>query len=897
MRKLPLYITGNAPRARVERSEPLDRDLLLPAGADGRGRACDRCALGAKPSLRTPCIPAVGLPGGLLVIGEGPGKQEDQRGEPFVGASGHAMRGAVAKYWKGPVAYDNATRCYPGGTEVKDAHIEACRGYLAATLAEVNPTRVLIVGGWAAKSVFGRSVQMLSVRKGYSWVRGTGRRPIPAFFLIHPAAGLRNRFIMEWFREDIEHALTSPEPPVGPWGSETSIVETEADALLAEAELRTHDWVTFDVETMGRMWTPDFRVTRVSVCGDGDEEPYTWCEAELYDPKVRAPLARLLSNPTVQKRHVPGKTGSNVKYDQLALRAAFDIVCGPIVGDTRLTRKLLEPEASGYLDQMVELVGCGGIKGDAKRRMTDSTSLLKREIRKHWRKEDKRALADPHRYTPNPLPTPLAPGLGFDLHPEVDRQLRNATNETLDDVLDVYKFGLMSEEDLTRYNARDVIGTRRIEHYVRHHLDKQPDLKRTWEKLILPAAQALERVEAWGIGANAGAIKAFDKFLEVRENRLKSVLDQYPDVNWDSTPQVRELLFKTLGLKPTHETKKGGMASTDKATLTALKDEHPVVAALLDYRFVTKLRGNYASGMLPHVRADGRIHPNIKLDGARSGRTSCVDPNLQNIPRAQSVEGKMARDCFVAPEGKMLLEVDYSQLELRIAAMLSGDEVMLDIFKSGVDYHLRTAQLVSQVAWGIEPEQVTDTHRSLAKSVNFGVLYGKTARTLAEEWGVQKNKAQQIVDAIMGNFKRLQKWCAQREAEAMKTGIVWTWWDGMPARYRPLFRIADQDDGAASVAKNGARNSPIQGTASDFCIASLVESVDWIESKKLEDDVKLELPVHDALMFEITTSMVDECAHTIKEIMTGHNSLGVPLEVDFKVGKAWGSMEKYKVAA
>ena len=275
---------------------------------------------------------------------------------------------------------------------------------------------------------------------------------------------------------------------------------------------------------------------------------------------------------------------------------------------------------------------------------------------------------------------------------------------------------------------------------------------------------------------------------------------------------------------------------------------------------------------------------------------NCTDPNLQNIPRAQTVEGKMSRDIFCAPPGFVLIEADYSQLELRVAAMLSGDAVMRSIFEEGVDYHLRTAQMVSRTAWGIAPEQVTDAHRSIAKTINFGILYGKGAGGFAQEWGISKAKAQGIVDAIMGQFKDLKRWCDARENEARKTGFVWTWWAGQPARHRPLYRIADRDDYVASVARNGAKNTPIQGTASDFCIASLRECVEWIEQEGLEDDVKLVLSIHDALMFEVRESMVDEVCGTVNEIMVGHDSAGVPLVADFKTGPAWGSMMKREVA-
>jgi DNA polymerase-1 len=521
---------------------------------------------------------------------------------------------------------------------------------------------------------------------------------------------------------------------------------------------------------------------------------------------------------------------------------------------------------------MAELVGMGGLKEEAQDGMGAIVKAVKAALRKK---------------------TPDAINAAFEKL-GIPTAIESAVR--LGVPVENFMYALLPYETLTRYNARDSVATKRLGILMNEQLRLEPNLFRVWKDQVLPAAVALERIEGWGVATSKVAIRTFDHFLESRERTLKLTLDAYgADINWDSRDQVAELLFKKLRL-PTLKMTATGKASTDAETLefVAEKSGHPLPKALLDYRFVTKLRGTYSQGLYDHIKADGRIHPNIKLDGARSGRTSCTDPNLQNIPRADSPEGKMARDCFVAPPDHYLVETDYSQLELRVAAMLSGDKVMQEIFSSGIDYHLRTAQMVSRVAWGIAPEQVTDKHRSLAKSVNFGVLYGKTARTLAKEWGVAQHKAEAIVNAIMGNFKQLQKWTARQQAEASKTGEIWTWWKGHKARRRPMWQIADQDDARASVARNGAVNTPIQGTASDFCIASLTAAVAWIEDDGLEDLVKLILAVHDSLMFEVHSSMVNETISTTHDIMTSHESMGVPLVADFKVGRSWGSMVKIK---
>lgn len=880
MKLLPIYQDFKPQWGAVELATPLNRDDYPVSGRLEMGRACDRCKLGTNVKLISPCLSAEGEPGGLLVVGDVASAQEDAVGRPMYGQAGAIVRAAVDKFWTGPVAFDTAVRCYPGKTKVTPALIKKCRGYLTSAIEEVKPTRILSLGPTATLSLMGRSAPPIAVRGGYTFLRGEniGDKVIPVFFCVPPLSALRNRFVREWFERDIAYALRRPIPRYAPWMATAHVVETVEDALRAEKDILTHDWVSFDVETQGMMWTKAFRIISTALCGSEDEEPWVWPEKALYNEQLRKPLERILTSKRVRK------VGQNVKYDQLAFRSAFEWRIRPIVGDTRLARKLLDPESSGKLSVMAELVGMGGLKQDAEDEMADRLKKVKAAVKKQW-----------HPKKPKPLDQKIA---GIDLHPQIEAAFRACTTgDEVDEVGEQFKYGMLGPRQLMSYNARDAVATARLQHCLEPQIREQKNLAHVWDRIILPAASALERVEGWGVEASVGAITSFDAYLEARENDLRKVLDQYPGVNWDSPDQVGNLLFKTLKLPSVKKSKSGVKDSTDGEVLEILKNMHPLPGALLDWRFVTKLRGTYARGMLPHVRSDGRIHPNIKLDGARSGRTSCTDPNLQNIPRPETDEGKMARDCFIARPGFKLVEVDYSQLELRIACMLSGDDVMLQIFKSGIDYHLRTAQLVSQVAWGILPEKVEKKHRSIAKSVNFGVLYGKTANTLANEWNIPKRKAQQIVDAIMGNFKKLNAWCAQQEALAAKTGFVHTWWDGTIARHRPLFRIADRDDKTASVARNGARNSPIQGTASEFCIASLVESVDWIENDNLENDVKLILPVHDALMFEVRESMVEECIGTVREIMTGHNSNNVPLDVDFKVGDAWGSMAEHAKAA
>lgn len=874
MRTLPLY--ESLPRAVLETTPGRELDPT-----------CTKCELHAR--VRTVCLGADGEPGGLLVVGESPGRNEDLTGRPFIGEAGGLLRRVIKRHWRGgPVVLDNALRCAPGKAEVKEKHVEACRAYLAETLKEARPTRVVTLGAWAAMAVLGRGTAPFSTRRGYAYLTA-GSRPVPVFMVLHPAAALRNRFVAQWFERDMEWALNA-DPPRPPWDADVHVVETAADAAYAIETLRAAGWSMFDVESAGLLFDPSFRLLSVSFCAKGERDAWAWDREALARPEVVGPMFAYLADP----RAVKG--GTNVKFDMLAAYCeSRGVMPRGVKIDVRLWRKLLEPEADAKLDRMAELVGMGGMKEESKQHLDAGKEAVTRILsfeKRLAKREAKIARGEKVSKTFTLLegPQTLAE-LGID--PALERVVRNDAYDK-----DAWAYALVPPEVLVRYNARDAVATTSLAEKVEPELRAVPQLARVWDTIVEGASRAVAQVETWGVAANRDAIVVFDQYLEVRENELRGKLDGYAKLeNWNSRDQIADLLFHKLKL-PVVKLTDGGDESTDKDTLEQLRGKHPLVGHLIDYRGVTKLRGTYARGLLPFVRPDGRIHPTLLLDGARTGRWSCAGPNLQNQPRAKLNDGgvsKMVRDNFVASPGSVLLEFDYSQIEIRVAAMLSQDPAMMAILASGVDFHQKTAELIAKVAWGIDPSQVTEDHRSIAKTVNFGVLYGKTANTFAAEWGVAVSTAQAVIDAIFGQFQRLAVWMREMLSEARRTGEVWTWWRGQKARRRPLWRVADADDYARSVAEHGAVNTPVQGTANEFCVASLVAATEWIEADAVP--AKLVLAVHDSMLFDVAEEAVDEVLHMVPRIMLGHDSNGVQLKVDAKRGPAWGSLEKVKKAA
>ena len=846
MKLVSLY--GPDRRLAIEREEPLD------VNPD-----CDRCDL--HNSARNVCLNADGAPGGLLLVGEAPGKNEDITKRPFVGRAGNYLRGLVGKSWDGPVAYDNGVRCYPGRAPPSVGSIKACRGYLTQTIEEVRPKRVVALGGKAAHSLLGRKTKIMSVRRGFAWLWNDGAQPVPVFLVPHPSAALRNRFVRQEFEADLEWALTCDEPAQPPWDEKVRVVETEADAALADAELRAAKWISFDYETAGRQFDGEFTALVVGLCAHGSNRPWVWDHASLENPKTLAVLQRLLADPTV------AKVGQYVKYDMLSTRCALGTVVNNVHGDTRLWRKLMDPEADAKLYVMQELVGMGGSKDE----VTVALAKGMRAVNK--------ALKDG--------PAHEGPTLLDGMSPAIDAAIRLGGDPKR------YQYSFLPWVTLVRYVALDAVSTARLsEKFEAELAAEEPGLPRIWDKVVRPCISALERVENWGIAMDADAIRHVQTHFGAKVDESTKRLEAYGDFNPNSPKQLGEFLYTKLGLPVTKLTKTGN-ASTDKDALEAIRGSHPVVDDILTWRKYGKLKGTYADGLYDAIRGDGRIHGDVKPDGARSGRLSMSDPNLQNIPTEKEADGKMIRDCFIAPPGKLLLSCDYSQIELRVLACLSGDEKMREIFRSGDDYHLRTAHHIAPMLWHIDPEDVTDRERRIAKSFNFALIYGMGDERIARDLGISIEEARAVRAAILGNFSDMSAFIRACILEARTTGVCWTWWQGERARRRPLHKIASADGKERNTAENGAFNTPVQGTANEYNTASLIEVVNWIEADCVP--AKVVIPIHDQLVLEVREDVIVETAEQVKGIMESWDLPGVPIVVDTEVGRSWGSLKKWNI--
>lgn len=828
----------------VDEQQPVDLDP-----------GCQLCPLQHK--VRSPCLAADGEPGGLLVLGEFPSEVEDRQGRPFASASGAYVRELINRWWHGPVVFDNGIRCAPGARKVLPTAISACRGYTAAVLRDARPSRVVAVGPTAVASLVGRSFALLSVRKG--WARMASG--VPVFFVLPTWQVMRNRYLRAWFEEDMEWALTADVPLLA--DVTVNILESVQESADACLELALEEWFAFDYETFGRRHDDEFRaITLAATPGSNTDSAFVWPDELLNEPAVIAQLARLMSDPTV------AKGAQNVKFDAGVCRkigAPVDRLCF----DTQLWRKMLEADALASLEQQQALVGRGGGKDEAKQWVAAAA--------REWGKFIKKPSAQPEvlKFVPQDVRIKVAQRIAAHADPKV------------------YSYIGIPPEVRHCYAAMDAVTCAKLKERHEPAIRAEPGLSMVWDGVVEDLIGAVVSMESNGVLVDPAAVRALQEQCQEQIDEVAEVIELYGLENPNSADQVARVLFDELKL-PSAKTTAGGKRTTSAEVLEKLR--HPLSAAILKFRKASKFKSQYANSMLEFVQDDGRVHPSLKIDGTETGRLSCEEPNLFNIPRAETPMGKMCRDCFVAPPGFMLLEADYSQIELRVAAMLSGDEVMLDFFRRGVDFHLATAKLIAPL-FGLNPDDIDKEHwlRSSAKTINFGVLYGKDEHGLGAELGIGKVRAKQLIDAIFGQFKKLKVWITRQLAESRKTGSVRTWWDGKPARVRPLWRLGDPDEEERATAERATWNTPIQGTATEFTNASLGKIDREIRAGVIQ--ARLVLTVYDSIILEVAEPDVRVVGGQVKRIMESWNSGSVPVISELKVGKAWGSLSKVEVAA
>lgn len=392
----------------------------------------------------------------------------------------------------------------------------------------------------------------------------------------------------------------------------------------------------------------------------------------------------------------------------------------------------------------------------------------------------------------------------------------------------------------------------------------------------LPLCPVLARMEQAGFLVDRKALYDFGESLTSSIEQLQQsiwALAGEP-FNIQSPKQLGNVLFERLMLPAGKKTKTGW--STNAAVLDKLRGKHPIVEQILDYRTLTKLKSTYADGLLKEISADGRIHTNFQMTVTATGRLSSTEPNLQNIPVRREL-GAQIRRMFVASPGKVLVDADYSQIELRLLAHIANDETMIAAFRSGEDIHAVTA---SQV-FGVPLAEVTPLQRSHAKAVNFGIVYGISAFSLAQDIGVFQNEAKAYMDSYFAKYHGVRDYMKRIVEQAKADGYVTT----LFGRRRDLPELKSSNFNLRSFGERVALNMPIQGTAADIIKAAMVRVDARMRAEKLQ--ARLLLQVHDELIVEcpaaeaetVKAILVDEMEHVV--------DYRVPLLVDAKIGASW----------
>ena len=401
---------------------------------------------------------------------------------------------------------------------------------------------------------------------------------------------------------------------------------------------------------------------------------------------------------------------------------------------------------------------------------------------------------------------------------------------------------------------------------------EQRDQLDLFREMELPLAPVLARMEMAGISVDRAYLEGMGDDFRGELAELESEIHELAGetFNINSALQLRRILFDRLGLPVLKKTPKGA-PSTDASVLAKLEGEHPVVARLLRYREIEKLRSTYVDGYLPLVGPDGRIHAHFNQTGAATGRLSSDRPNLQNIP-VRSKTGRTIRRAFVAPEGRVFIVADYSQIELRILAHLSKDPGLMEAFEAGEDIHTATAVRV----FGFTSDLVTTELRRRAKAINFGLLYGMEAFGLADRLKISRGEAREHMDTYFRQFPLVRDYMQSVVAEARRTGYTTT----LFGRRRYLPELASDNVRIRQMGERMALNAPVQGSAADVIKMAMIELAPRLEDRPAE----ILLQVHDELVLEARREEAAEVARLVKEVMEGVGDLDVPLTVDIATG-------------
>ena len=439
----------------------------------------------------------------------------------------------------------------------------------------------------------------------------------------------------------------------------------------------------------------------------------------------------------------------------------------------------------------------------------------------------------------------------------------------------IYQVAMLEENKLNEYIAYHAYVANKVYPRIREEI-KNLEMQSLMEEIELPLSYVLYDMEKTGIIANKEQLKEYGERLQVRIDELESEIYQKAGTtfNINSPKQLGEILFEKLELPGSKKTKTGYSTAAD--ILEKLSQDYPIVDDILEYRGLTKLKSTYADGLSNYIEADGRIHTKYQQTVTATGRLSSTEPNLQNIPM-RTERGREFRKVFVAKEGYVLMDADYSQIELRILAHMSKDEQLIEAYKMDEDIHKITASKVFHTPF----EEVTDLQRRNAKAVNFGIIYGISSFGLSRDLSITTKEAQRYIKQYFETYPRIKDFLDNVVSDAKKDGYCKTLYE----RRRPIKELSSSNFMQRSFGERIAMNSPIQGTAADIMKIAMIKVYKALKDNNLES--KLILQVHDELVIETKKSEVEQVEVILRDNMQYAADLLVDLEVDLHTGTSW----------
>ena len=463
---------------------------------------------------------------------------------------------------------------------------------------------------------------------------------------------------------------------------------------------------------------------------------------------------------------------------------------------------------------------------------------------------------------------------------EIDKIVFNYLGEIISSNEEIYgkgaKRSLPTKEVLNSYIAKIAASILEVKPFMIKRLGEENMLD-LYKNIEIKVARVLANMEFEGIHVSKKALDEmsheFDERIKVLEGSIYTLAGS--EFNIASPKQLGVVLFEDLGLPVVKKTKTG--YSTAVEVLEQLQYKHDIIPLIMEYRTLTKLNSTYAKGLIKDITREGKIHTRYEQTLTQTGRLSSVNPNLQNIP-TRIEEGKKIRKAFIpASNDRVILSIDYSQIELRVLAHIAQDKGMIDAFKHDVDIHTKTASDVN----GVPLDEVTPTMRREAKAVNFGIVYGISDFGLSNNLGITRKRAKEFIEKYLETFKGVDKYMADIVEFAKEHGYVETLYN----RRRSLPEINAKNKIIANLNARIAMNTPIQGTAADIIKIAMISAYNYIEESKV--DAKLLLQVHDELIFDVSKDILEEFTNKMVTIMEEAANLDVKLKAEASSGPSW----------